>query len=457
MIEVRHTKTVVAGTNPAQAEDWNAAHTITGLAAVAESGAYGDLEGIPATFAPAAHTHVISDIANLATTLVSLGSGVDAVEEALGGYQPLSPVLTATTASFTAADDTKLAGIAAGATANATDAALRARSSHTGTQSASTITGLASVATSGAYGDLIGLPALFDGAYSSLTAVPATFPPTAHSHVIADVTGLQAALDGKQPLSTVLTNTTASFTTAQQTKLSGIATGATANAADAQLRDRATHSGVQAISTVTGLQAALDAKQAALVSGNNIKTVNGTSLLGAGDLAIGGGGGGGISDAPVDGNTYLRQDGGWVLVPRLLNYITLIDQTKTDDGTYTADPYLQSETLEPNSFYRFEVMVLQSSDAATDLKFRVARTGLDDADLRFAGDLDNNSAVTSGFYSPQNLVGAGTSVLRAGNWIGTLKTGDVLGTVVFEWGQQTSGPAASTLNAGSMLLLRKIA
>jgi hypothetical protein len=50
------------------------------------------------------------------------------------------------------------------------------------------------------------------------------------------------------------------FTDAEKSKLAGIAAGATANATDAQLRDRATHTGSQAISTVTGLQAALDAK-----------------------------------------------------------------------------------------------------------------------------------------------------------------------------------------------------
>jgi hypothetical protein len=55
--------------------------------------------------------------------------------------------------------------------------------------------------------------------------------------------------------------------------------------------------------TVTGLpapsaasdavnKAYADAKQDALVSGVNIKTVNGTSLLGSGDLVISGGGGG---------------------------------------------------------------------------------------------------------------------------------------------------------------------
>lgn len=41
-----------------------------------------------------------------------------------------------------------------------------------------------------------------------------------------------------------------------------------------------------AISDVTGLQAAIDGKQATLVSGANIKTVNGTSLVGSGDVAI---------------------------------------------------------------------------------------------------------------------------------------------------------------------------
>lgn len=39
-------------------------------------------------------------------------------------------------------------------------------------------------------------------------------------------TATQTALDGKQPLSTILTNTTASFTTLQETKLAGIEAGA---------------------------------------------------------------------------------------------------------------------------------------------------------------------------------------------------------------------------------------
>lgn len=50
---------------------------------------------------------------------------------------------------------------------------------------------------SGAYADLTGKPTLFDGAYSSLTGVPSTFAPSAHTHVMGDVTGLTAALAAK--------------------------------------------------------------------------------------------------------------------------------------------------------------------------------------------------------------------------------------------------------------------
>jgi hypothetical protein len=110
--------------------------------------------------------------------------------------------------------------------------------------------------------NVTGLQAALDGKQAA-----GSYAAASHSHIIGDVTGLQAALDGKQaagsyqPLATVLTNTTAAFTTAQETKLSGIATGATANSSDATLLARANHTGSQAISTVTGLQTALDGKE----------------------------------------------------------------------------------------------------------------------------------------------------------------------------------------------------
>lgn len=165
---------------------------------------------------------------------------VELLQTTLDGKQPLDPVLTGTTASFTEALETKLDGIAVGATANQTDVYLLARANHVGTQNISTIN------------------------------------------------GLQSALDNKQPLSAVLTGTQESFTTVLKTKLDGIAAGATVNAADSALRDRSTHTGSQPTSSIAGLDTALASKQDALISGDNIKTINGAPILGPGDITISG-------------------------------------------------------------------------------------------------------------------------------------------------------------------------
>ena len=67
--------------------------------------------------------------------------------------------------------------------------------------------------------------------------------------------------------------------------------------------------------------AQLNAKQDTLVSGTNIKTVNGNSLLGEGNIQIETTGGG-ITDAPSDDKTYGRKNGAWseITEPDLSNY-----------------------------------------------------------------------------------------------------------------------------------------
>ena len=64
-------------------------------------------------------------------------------------------------------------------------------------------------------------------------------------------------------------------------------------------------------------------KQDTLVSGTNIKTINGASILGEGNISIETPEGG-ISDAPKDGNTYARKDGAWtaITIPSLDGYLT---------------------------------------------------------------------------------------------------------------------------------------
>lgn len=68
------------------------------------------------------------------------------------------------------------------------------------------------------------------------------------------------------------------YSAAEQTKLGGIASGATANSSDAALIARENHTGTQAIGTVVGLQDALDALGAAPAW--NYQTASYTLVLG---------------------------------------------------------------------------------------------------------------------------------------------------------------------------------
>lgn len=140
------------------------------------------------------------DVVNAAGVKVTAGGGgaatTDASQLTAGILAPariadasITDAKLASGTSLTAAERTKLAGVATGATANATDTFLRDRANHTGTQSASTVTGLATVATSGAYADLTGRP---------LTGLPATVVnrTTAYTAAVGDLVLADATAAG---------------------------------------------------------------------------------------------------------------------------------------------------------------------------------------------------------------------------------------------------------------------
>lgn len=203
------------------------------------STAWAEITGKPATFPPTLPI-AANDVTGLSAALASKADA-SAVSAALNAKQD--------SLGFTPYNSTNPAGY----TANSTDAALRDRSTHTGAQAIST------------------------------------------------VTGLQSALDGKQaagsyqPLATVLTNTTASFTTALQTKLNGIATGATANSPDATLLARGNHTGTQVAATISDFSEAVQD-----VVGPMIVAAGGTYDDAAGTITLPSSGGG------SDPWTYLK-------------------------------------------------------------------------------------------------------------------------------------------------------
>lgn len=210
----------------------------TGSAA-ASSVAWADVTGKPTTFAPSAHTHTSADITDFASAVVAAAPPtVDASLLTQGTLSasrlPASVVLTndgrladarewsadtisqaeaeagtaTTRRAYTAlrvfqavaawwaasAAKAKLDGVSAGATANATDAQLRDRSTHTGTQPASTITGLATVATSGSYSDLSNKPMSFaPTAHAAAHTANGTDPLTLTSAQILDFATAAAA------------------------------------------------------------------------------------------------------------------------------------------------------------------------------------------------------------------------------------------------------------------------
>lgn len=165
--------------------------------------------------------------------------------------------------------------------------------------------------------------------------------------------------------------------------------------------------------------------------------------------------GGGLADAPSDGRVYARSDAAWVPLPEFITKVTTADDTRTSNAL-AADATLQ-QALEANSVYRFELLLLFTGGVAEDFRFRIARTSLGDAELRFASDLDNASAPTLTWNSTTNCAVAAAGTLYMGNYIGLVRTGASTGTLVFEWAQQTTGATAAVLKAGSMLMLRKVA
>lgn len=217
--------------------------------------------------------------------LAGVASGATAVDA-------LTDLDTTVTGSQLNADHTKLAGVATAATANATDAALRDRTTHTGTQTSATISDFVEAAQDAlatALAGTSGVSVTYNDAANTIT-VTGLGDASATAETIRDAIGVALvgvgvvtvtpndALDtitisstatvnstdaalrdrsthtGSQSADTLTDGTTnKAFLATERTKLTGIATAATANSSDATLLARANHTGTQQASTISDL------------------------------------------------------------------------------------------------------------------------------------------------------------------------------------------------------------
>jgi hypothetical protein len=149
--------------------------------------------------------------------------------------------------------------------------------------------------------------------------------------------------------------------------------------------------------------------------------------------------------------------GGGGGLPEFITVVKTADETVVSSNVYQDDDELVSPTLEANSTYHFELMLCYTAGTAEDMRFRIARTGLGDAEFRYSSDLDNAAAGTLTFNSNVNSAGSGVGSIRMGNYIGFLITGANTGSVVVQWAQQVAGVNVTTMRRGSMMILTKVA
>lgn len=160
-------------------------------------------------------------------------------------------------------------GIATGATANATDAALRTRASHTGEQAMSTVTGLvAALASKATPADIaVAIAGIVNSAPGALDTLKEFADALGNdpnfAATISTALGNRLRVDAPQTL-----------TTGQKSQAAanlGVAPGATANDTDANLKNRANHTGTQPAATISDLtESTQDMIASFLKAGTNI-------------------------------------------------------------------------------------------------------------------------------------------------------------------------------------------
>lgn len=188
----------------------------------------------------------------------------------------------------------------------------------------------------------------------------------------------------------------------------------------------------------SAIQGQIDGKQDALVSGTNIKTINGTSILGSGDIVTGGGG----------GNTEIT--------------LRLASSVSTGANTTLVDLTGMTFSYEANSTYRINFyMNVTAAAATTGHGFGInCSTAPSVVALNGTTVLANTGTSSTWQAIANNAVVGVTSGIPTANAVtpsmgqGVLTTGGTAGTATFRFRSEVA--AVTTCTANSVITVLKI-